>query len=327
MYIINFRKLQKGDVILTRYNNRECRLIRASTKSDYSHAILYVGVGSAIESNGLGVQSINVLRQLFKNENDLIVLRFNQDIKQKQKDKIILFARQKIGTEYSTQEARLSRLKEILIAKEVNRQFCTRFVAQAYSSAGIKIVETPDYCTPQEILDSKYFVIVENVVIRANEQHINYATEVDNPINQQTDITNEILEKSRNLTNEDIQTFEQLSKYVLENIDKEPIITKIIKDSGYLEMWKNECERNPWHYDYEEALKFHKSIVQRKDFGQFLYNTEKETRQRFIITLEAMKYGYNFFKQEYFQIQIELYEKLIELSKKREKVGLQLMKG
>lgn len=327
MYIINFRGLQIGDVILTRYNTRECRLIRASTNSDYSHAILYVGVGSAIESNGLGVQSINVLRQLFKNDDDVVVLRFNQDMTQKQVNDIDFFAREKIGTEYSTKEARLSRLKEILIAKEVNRQFCTRFVAQAYEKAGFKIVENPDYCTPQEILDSQQFTRVEGLVLSANEKEIEYATEVNHPIDQQTEITNVILEKARNLTNEDIQTFEQLSKYVLENLDKESTITQIIKDSGYLDMWKKDCERNPWHYDYEEALTHYKNKNQRKEVGEFFFNTEKQTRQRFIISLDAMEFGYKYFNQEYFQIQIELCEKLIELSKQREKVGLQLISG
>ena len=67
MYKIDINKLEDGDIFLTRSNDRESELIRKISNSDYSHAILYVGVSSCIESDGLGVQSQNVNRLLFEN--------------------------------------------------------------------------------------------------------------------------------------------------------------------------------------------------------------------------------------------------------------------
>ena len=60
MYIIKRELLESGDILLTRSSDRESKLIRQISKCDYSHAILYVGVSSCIESNGLGVQSQNI---------------------------------------------------------------------------------------------------------------------------------------------------------------------------------------------------------------------------------------------------------------------------
>src|SRR5690349_10735446 len=110
MYKIDIEKIEAGDIILTRSASRESMLIRQISKCDYSHALLYVGVGSCIESDGLGVQSQNLQRLLFENSNDAIVLRLREN-----KFSIsgaIVFARQKIGTEYSTSEAKLARLEK-----------------------------------------------------------------------------------------------------------------------------------------------------------------------------------------------------------------------
>ncbi|WP_179007423.1 YiiX/YebB-like N1pC/P60 family cysteine hydrolase [Winogradskyella forsetii] len=325
MYIINFSKLRVGDILLTRKHDRECKLIRKLTNSDYSHAILYVGVGSGIESNGLGVQSINTTRTIYKFPNDVQILRYNKSNFEHIMEDVINFARQKIGTEYSTKEARLAKLEENIEAKETNRQFCTRFVAQSYKNAGIIVVPNPDYCSPKELMESDYFDLIDSCLEKGTKEQIDYANEKDNPISQQTDITNEIFEFARSISNTDIQTFEQLSKYVLENRTKEPEITEFIRSSGYLTMWKKDIERNPWYYDYQKALEHYKSSEERKGNGKFFSDTEEYTRHRFLVSLDAMKYGYSFFKQDFFKDQIELCEKLIELSNQRESVGNKLL--
>lgn len=160
----------------------------------------------------------------------------------------------------------------------------------------------------------------------SNKKEIEYANEKNNPISQQTDITNEIFEYVRNISSKDIQTFEQLSKYVLENREKEPEITEFIRNSGYLKMWQRDINKNPWYYDYDKALEHWKNSDQKIQVGKFFANSEQYTRHRFEISLDAMKFGHKFHQQEYFRDQIELYEKLIELSKTREDVGKKLLK-
>jgi hypothetical protein len=90
-------------------------------------------------------------------------------------------------------------------------------------------------------------------------------------------------------------------------------------------MWKGDVESNPWHYDYKELLKHYTDPRQRKEVGYFFATTERETRERFYQTLDAVEFGYSFYGQRYFKVQIDLYKKLIDLSETREFVGLLVM--
>lgn len=327
MYLLDLDQIELGDIILTRSSERESILIRQLTKSNYSHALIYVGSSSYIESNGLGVQSNNLQRLLFENTDDVVVLRLREENLKSLLPGVVAFARQKIGTEYSTSEAKLALLEKDILAKEENRQFCTRFVAQAYLEAGIKIVNNPDYCTPQEILESQELVIIDGLARKAMNKEIEFALNKNNPLEKQIAIHNYIFENARNITGCDIQTFDQLGKYVLENLKRENEIIEIIEKSGYLEMWKIDVERNPWHYDYKDFLKHYPDPKQRKHVGYHLVITEKEIRERFYITLDTHKCSYSFYEQKYFKIFIELYKRLIELSEERKFVGLLALKN
>lgn len=325
MNIIDLNKLHIGDILLTRKHDRECNLIRKITNSNYSHAILCVGVGSGIESNGLGVHSINLQRATYKYPDDVLILRYNkEDFEDIIKD-VLNFARQKIGTEYSSTEARIARLSEQIEAKDVNRQFCTRFVAQAYSNSGVNVVSNPDYCSPKDLCDSGFFESIIGCLVEGKKEEIEYANEKENPISQQTDITNQIFEFARGLSGKDIQTFEQLSKYVLDNRDKEPEIRDYIRNSGYLTIWKIDIENNPWYYDYDIALEHWKDPNQKKQVGKLFVISEQNIRYRFEVSLTSMSICYGLYEQEYFRDQVKLYGKLIELSKIREKIGKKLI--
>jgi hypothetical protein len=326
MYLLDIDKLEAGDIILTRSNTEISERVRRLTKSEYSHAILYVGVSSGIESDGPGVQSQNIQRLLFEKESDVKVLRLKTDEVKIVIPNAIVFARQKIGTEYSVSEAIQSVLKREVNAKETNRQFCTRFVAQAFESAGIRLVGNSDYCNPEELLKSDLLIEVKEPLREANEDEIEFA-KCESPLKKQQDIHNTIFSSARKISGIDIQTFEQLSKFVLENPEKESQITKIIEESGYLTMWQMDTESNPWHYDPKLFIEHYKHQRQVLDVALFFATTEKETRDRFETTLESLEFGYLFHKQKYFAIQIELYGKLIELSLQRELTALKVLKG
>lgn len=319
MYIINSSQLKEGDILLTRSSSRESQLIRQITSSDYSHAILYVGIKSCIESDGLGVQSQNIQRLLFENNDDVTILRLKDS--DNNITKAIEFARQKVGTEYSTSEARLARLEKEISAKEPNRQFCTRFVAQAFNHAGILLVENPDYCSPQEILESEKLNMINDILRVATEKEIEYAKS-ESPLEKQIEIHNIIFESTRNILNRDVQNFEQLANELIKQPEKDSEIVKVIKDSGYLEMWKKDVNKNPWFYDFENFLEHIRNPKQILEIGTFLSTTEKTTRSRFIETKKFLEKGYKYSGLEYFKIEIELYDKLIELSKTRENIGL-----
>lgn len=326
MYLLDIDKLEAGDIILTRSNSDISQLVRRLTQSEYSHAILYVGVSSCIDSDGYGVQSQNIQRLLYENTTDIKVLRLKESKDRNEIPNAIVFARQKVGTEYSIDEAKVALLKKEIEAKEPNRQFCTRFVAQAFESAGIKLVDNPDYCNPEELLKSEFLIEVKDPLRKANEAEIEFANS-KSPLKKQQEIHNTIFSSARKISGEDIQTFEQLSKYVLENPDKEPEITKVVENSGYLTMWQMDTESNPWHYDSKLLIEHYKNPRQIVDVALFFATTEKETRERFEMTLETLEFGYLFYQQKYFALQIELYDKLIELSLQRELTALKVLKG
>jgi len=326
MYLIDSSKLRKGDIILSKHNTRESELIRRISKSDFSHAALYVGSSSIIDSDGLGVHSKNTQRILIENPDYVRVYRLkNNFLSHEIIEKIIAFARSIIGTEYSTQEAR-NAIKNEKENDETNRQYCTKFVAQAYAKAGIKLVDNSKYCTPQELTNSDYLIPVEDILSKAEDKEIILAKEENTVLDKQMDITNEILEQVRNLTNKDIQNFNQLSELILDNPNFENQVIQIIDGTEYLYMWKWDVEKNPWYYNYE-VFKAKIPNNQKEKLAKFLYTTEKETRKRFEDSLWVYNIYYSVNRQLFFKKMIELYEKLIELSYTREEVGRKYLKS
>ncbi|MBV5267079.1 MAG: hypothetical protein JZU67_00870 [Burkholderiaceae bacterium] len=105
MFILDINKLEPGDVFLTTQNHKISKAIRIATSSDYSHAILYVGDGGYIHSDGNGVHSGNIQRLLFENESQILVLRIKPDIDRGLIKNASIFARREIGKQYSVKDA------------------------------------------------------------------------------------------------------------------------------------------------------------------------------------------------------------------------------
>jgi len=145
--------------------------IRKVSKRGYSHAMLFVDGTSVIDADGPGVHAHNPRRMLFKNENDTIVLRADVATKD-MLFQIEQFARSKVGTAYSIEEARKSIRRPGTSDADLNRQFCARFVAQAYEYAGVNIIDEPNYCTPGDIERSPLLKIVPNILRKATNDEI-----------------------------------------------------------------------------------------------------------------------------------------------------------
>lgn len=325
MYILKKEELEIGDIILIRSNSDISITVRERTGSQYSHAILYVGLGSTIDSDGYGVQSNNIQRLLFENEDDQIVLRLKVSPNQKQIQDVENFARQKIGTEYSMREALLSQIRKDIEAKEPNRQFCTRFITQAYNNAGIKLVDNIDYCTPEEILQSKELYIVENIIRKASEKEIEFS-KTENPLEKQMEIHNEIFKKARQMSGKDIQTFEQVNELIIEQEDLDEELTNFIENSGYLTMMEKDEEKNPWHYNAEKMVEHYKIPELIINTAIYFAQTEAKTRERLLYTIYTLKQLNKVYPRKYFQMEIKLYEKLINYSHTRENEALKVLK-
>lgn len=325
MYIFEIDELEAGDIILIRSNSRISEMVRKLTKSQYSHAMMYVGVSSIIESDGYGVQSNNIHRVLVDGIENGVVLRLKDEELSRNLFDIETFARQRIGTEYSTEEARLAVISKELEAQNPNRQFCTRFVAPAYSSAGIKLVDNPDYCTPENLLDSPLLERVPNVLRKARPKEIEFA-QTENPLKKQAEIHNSILQKARDLTGKDIQTFEQLSDAIIAMPEIDEEITEFVQSSGYLTMNEEDKEKNPWHYDGQKMIEHYQNEEQLFAMAMYFATTEEKTRERYILTLNAIQHANKVVPRRYFKMEIDLYQKLIRFSLDRQTAALKVLK-
>lgn len=325
MYIFDLDKLMVGDIILTRQNTRISQLVRQVTGSQYSHAILYVGVASIIDSDGLGVQSNNIQRKLIENPDDAVVLRLKDAT-----DTVILmeaetYARRMIGMAYSTNEAKISHLTDELEAKEPNRQFCTRFVAKSYEYAGVNIVNNPNYCTPEDLLQSDKLIKIDDCLRIANEKEIEFANS-ENPLEKQTEIHNSIFVKARELTGKDVQTFEQINECIVETPEIDSEMSEFVKASGYLDMMEKDEEVNPQHYNAEKMIEYYKDPEVIFEVAMKFATTESHTRERLEMTIAHLIQLDKLYPREYFKMEVELYRKLIAYSYKRETEAIKVFK-
>jgi permuted papain-like amidase YaeF/Yiix C92 family enzyme len=97
--------LLPGDIILSTQDHFVSKAIRKATKSDISHAMLYVARGSVIDSTGEGVHARNTQRLFYGADCAIHVRRLVANLSDKQLDTVIRYARNQIGTRYSMNEA------------------------------------------------------------------------------------------------------------------------------------------------------------------------------------------------------------------------------
>lgn len=248
MFTLETKALLPGDIVLTAQDQFASRKIRKVTSSGFSHAILYVGDGSYIHSDGDGVHADNTQRLLFAESAHAKAYRLrtrNTLLMQK----ICAFARSEVGKQYSVPEALKSTVRRgSSPSQPSNRQFCSRLVAQAYAYVGIFLVPNPDYCYPRDVGCSDLLCLVEDCVRKATAVELRVEAS-DNPLKRQAQATNFILAEVRRLSGKDIQTFDQLVDYLLADGQHDNAITEAVRQSGYLDLWKYDVARNGWRYD------------------------------------------------------------------------------
>lgn len=315
MYLLDREKLQIGDIFLTTQKHPVSKAIRVFSMSNFSHAILYVGDGSYIHSDGDGVHSGNVQRLLFNAHSHVQVLRMRNDIDRELVSAACAFARREVGKQYSVKDA-ISTKNPLSNKNDSNRQFCSRLVAQSYESIGLKIVKNSSFCTPQELDSSEFTIRIGDCLKEASNAEEEFANS-ESPLEKQAHITNLIFGKIRGLTGEDIQTFEQLMNYLLVDPKYDKQITNIIQDSGYLLLWQHEIDANPWRYNQEAFMDIPVTKRELRDLAFKELDSAKNTRARYVLMYEQFMHVFQAKRLQYALINIMLYRTLIELTDKR----------
>ncbi|WP_261859280.1 YiiX/YebB-like N1pC/P60 family cysteine hydrolase [Photobacterium sanguinicancri] len=307
MYLLDRTKLKPGDIILTRSNEKNSSLICKITKSDFSHAILHVGESSYIHSDPYGVHSSNIQRLLIDELRFAKVVRVDNPVAI---EKAIAYARLQVGTSYSKVSA-ANAFAKVFTKLDAKRQFCSRLVAKAFESAGVRLVANSDACLPQEIADSIFVHEVKDCVYQAEPEEIEFANSFD-PIKKQTEITNSILKSTRKLLGNKIQSLSDITSALIADPKYDNEITKIYESSGYLTMWVYEQERNPWRYSVDlfralplsESEQYALATRELKIANRLLGLYKNNLEQYFYIReLHGLKYANQ---------QFILYKKLVE---------------
>ena len=320
MFILNEKKLKIGDIILTRSDDAESERIRTRSGSEFSHAMLYQTLSSVVESDGDGVHANNIQRKIFNNSTDAVLLRVKDEHELEKIKQAVAIAKTMIGTDYSAKEAIRAISMESAQAIDPLRQYCTRYVAQSFKEAGIQLVRNAAYCTPEELLNSPELEIDRDVLKAASKAHLKLI-ETESIVQPHKDTTNYILENMRNSFGEKIQSLENVYQFVLDNPDKETEVLKITTDSGYLESWQLELDKNSYRYDIKlfyatlETVGLRlKHAVRNIEVMEGMLVVHREM-------LKNMRHCFKFYNQKYFQKHIELYENLIRIENDAIAVG------
>ncbi|HEK0791940.1 TPA: hypothetical protein SMP82_001696 [Proteus mirabilis] len=266
LYILDWGKLEVGDIILEHGYALHSSIICKATGSHYSHAMIYVG-NTIIEATQKGrVFSKIPNRFTVKNINDLKVLRLKTPIPSVKMNKITEHARLLVGTEYGLKEAIFS-ARPSKNLKPTEAQFCSRLVAQSYASVGINLVANTNFCSPADIERSELLCEVPDTVREGTRQEIEHA-HANSLHNEHRDSAADFcknalevlsLYKIKTITINNkpkkIATLNDIFRAVNERGKKiktlDSKIAELMQTTGYMDGPFHDKQQNPYRYDID----------------------------------------------------------------------------
>jgi hypothetical protein len=314
-YLLDTRLLEPGDILLSSVGELPSAGVRKVTKSDYSHAMLYVGVGSYVHSDLTGVHADNTQRLLLDSPSRATVLRIKRPDRNSIVEAAIMYARRTVGAQYSKREA-AGVVVEKLRSGLTNRQFCSRLVAQAFAEAGFPLVADASYCTPQDIFDSAALIEVPGCVREASQNEVEFANSF-NPLEVQRLSTNQFLSEVRKISGLDVQTQEQVAQCVADHPEHDDAISEALQRSGYLDFWRLDVSINPWRYDAESFLSRGLSADSLAESARREMGSATRVIERYAFMCSQYRELNERFPRRYFQLEGDLYALLVELHTKR----------
>lgn len=312
-------KLRPGDVILSADNSPISQAIRSRTRSDISHAMIYVESHSIIEATNTGVHARNTRRLHYPADRALYVLRPRKPLTPVEARAICLYARGKVGSQYTILEA-VQSISPIR-AKASRRQFCSRLVGQAYTAAGRPLGGDPDYLSPGDLLRSQVFEQVLDATIAIDEGASARWANHEDMTAVMVAATNAVLADVRKL-DPAVQTFEDVIALLIAEPQHDAAVLAAYEASGYLEVWRALVEAARWQYSLpamSDAARGSRDQIEAYCLDT-LGNVEGSDRYERNLT------GYANLEQQYclktFARLHQLYERLISLNTQRREVAL-----
>ncbi len=326
---INIDLLKKGDVVLTTSAQKKpSGIIRTVTKSDISHAMICVSHGSVIDSTGDGVQARNIQKMFYDESCEIYILRPKDSLSEDVINRIVSYARASTGARYSLREA-VASVKPQLNKVGGERQFCSRMVARAYAHGGLKLVDNPDYCTPEDIKKSKLLIHIDPPALPVSQEEIAAIQEEGDTTEGMRKVTNILLGKLRELDNK-VESVNDINHLVIKNPELDATVSKALEESGYLDFWKVEITRFPWRYDSLMMVQFYHSLDDPKVLFDYCRETLSQNKNgdfnHWQLNAKAYDELAGHYSYKVFRLFAELYLKLSFYHSQRVKAAEILLK-
>lgn len=144
---INQGALQSADLIVSTTMSATSAAIRVGTKSQVSHAMLYIGNGEIVEA--IGEKGV-VRRSLISAIADaaLAVAYRSPDVREQSAGRITQYALSQVGASYSVAGAIMSTRMILcrLSGPLKSGFFCSQLVFEAYRQGGVPLSDAPSQC-------------------------------------------------------------------------------------------------------------------------------------------------------------------------------------
>jgi hypothetical protein len=307
--------IQPGDVVLTTTPDPMSQTIRKFTSADISHAMICVDRSSVIDSTGDGVHARNLGRIILEPGCAGHVLRPVKPLSTDQLRSVIFFARTAVGTRYTVTGAAKSVLAGFVAGR---RQFCSRLVAQAYRDAGVNLVSDADFCHPGDLLNSA--ALVPNVLRNLSQEEEADRREDIDYVQAMRHSTNALLQEARKLSPE-IESLNDIDAYLVEHPEGDAQLVQALRSSRYLELWRDEFERNSWQYHVAMMEGHNGSDEHKQRYCEVVLADEELGQNRFILNHAGYVTLNTLHPRQYFALKVNLYDILTQLHARRIKAA------
>jgi Permuted papain-like amidase enzyme, YaeF/YiiX, C92 family len=166
--------LRAGDVVLEMGSGLHSKGIAAADHGDFSHALMWIGGTDFIEAVGEGARVISFARIIVEKRNKWTVLRLVDDAAHA--DKAAWEARRIAHKGYDLKGAINTKLR-IRSKPDHTKLFCSQLVAEAYSRAGVSLVEgvTAEFVTPRMLQNESLLTRVEHPFVEIPREELSAA--------------------------------------------------------------------------------------------------------------------------------------------------------
>ncbi|MBE5136827.1 hypothetical protein HJ040_22290 [Vibrio parahaemolyticus] len=324
-YLLDLKQLQQGDIVLEAGETPVIsEMIKKVTKSDYSHAMIYIDHTLIHAVKKGGVFSKNPQRILLSSKDSFKVLRLKDPTLHPKLESICDNARAKVGSLYSTTEAGKAVLPNTPQGKN-RKQFCSRLVAQSYSESGIELVNNADYCTPEDISNSALLEVVNDCVREATEQDIEMASREDPNLENQEETFKWLKLARKHLKKEgaDIQTINDVSEHLAKDRSSDKRICKFIESTKYLKLYDVDRKLNPYRYNVQEFTEKMQTVLNHDELIASEVDLNRRELERHGKSIVIARQNYRNFNLKFTKLHIQLYRKILLETESRLKVILQ----